>query len=301
MENFTIIVPTKNRYQDLVKCLTSISNQTVKPKEVIVVDSSDKIHSYKNYINNTKFLQIPATKSGLPSQRNQGLEIASKISEYVMFLDDDVILEIDFCENILKTFKLENRIAGVGGIISNYKISFMDYLLLRMFLMRGKEDGRFLPSGYVTVPILSKLNTPIETDFLPGGLCCYKLEAIKGMRFDTEYEQITGHAYCEDLDFSYRVSQKGKLIITPYARAMHNESPVARPDEYKQGIAQVVNRARLVKKMWGNSPYHWTCFGWAIFGQMMLNLAATTRGRSIKKVMGNIAGLKLVLQRFKDI
>ena len=302
MSRLSIIIPTKDRKNDLIKCLTSISHQSIKPEEIIIVDASNNINNYRNYVKkNIKLTHIPAIKTGSSSQRNQGLEIAYQKSKYVMLLDDDVILESNFCENILKTFDLQDGIVGVGGAISNYSISFIDNLLLKIFLMRGKGDGKFLPSGYATVPTLSKLKTPVEADFLSGGLSCYRLSAIKGLWFDTKYEEITGHAYCEDLDFSYRVSKRGKLIITPYARAIHKESPAARPDEFSHGIAQVVNRARLVKKIWGNRPYHWTCFCWAIFGQIILNLAATTRGRSIKRVMGNIAGLKLVLQRFKDI
>jgi GT2 family glycosyltransferase len=257
--------------------------------------------AYLAFLVPSKLIHTKASRAGLPSQRNQGLELVSLNSEYVMFLDDDVILKKDFCENILKTFRSKDNIIGVAGVISNYRVSLLNDLLLKLFMMRGKNEGRFLPSGYVTVPTAFKLKRPTEVEFISGGLSCYRLSAIKGMRFDPEYERFTGHAYCEDLDFSYRASQRGKLVITPYARAIHNESPTARPDDYNYGIAQIVNRARLVKKIWGNSKYHWACFSWAIFGQIILNSAMTINARSPKRVLGNLAGIKYTLQRFKDI
>jgi len=301
VEHLSIIIPTKNREQDLVRCLISIAHQSVKPHEIIIVDASDKVSDYEKYIGEMKLIHVKAHKAGLPSQRNQGLQLVHPSSKYVAFLDDDVILEKDFFENIVNTFSQSDEIVGVGGVITNYEIPRFHKLILKLFLMRGKKPGSILPSGYSTVPTLREITEPIESSFLPGGLCSYRLSAIKDMQFDHEYERFTGHAYCEDLDFSYRASQKGKLIITPDAKAIHSESPTSRPDDYSYGIAQTVNRARLVKKMWGNSPFHWACFSWAMLGQIILNLAMITQGRSIKRAIGNIAGLKFILKHFKDI
>jgi GT2 family glycosyltransferase len=301
MEQLSIIIPTKNRDQDLVQCLISIAHQSVKPREIIIVDASDEVSDYEKYTEKMKLVHVKAHKAGLPSQRNQGLQLISPTSKYVAFLDDDVILEKDFFENIANTFSQSNKIVGVGGVITNYDIPRFHKLILKLLLMRGRKPGSLLLSGYSTVPTLREITEPIESSFLPGGLSCYRLSAIKNMQFDHEYERFTGHAYCEDLDFSYRASQKGKLVITPDARAIHNESPTSRPSDYSHGVAQIVNRARLVKKMWGNSPYHWACFSWAMFGQIILNSAMTLSSRSPKRVLGNLAGIKYVLQRFKDI
>ena len=37
----SIVIPTKNRFQDLIKCIESIEVQTLLPDEIVIVDSSD--------------------------------------------------------------------------------------------------------------------------------------------------------------------------------------------------------------------------------------------------------------------
>lgn len=294
---FSIIIPTKNRERDLIDCLKSIAKQTLKPLEIIIIDATPDIgkeqkNNYTKAINSkdikTKYQR--AKKPGLPSQRNQGLKLISNKSKYVIFLDDDVILEQDYCSKLLETFYTAKNVVGVSGVIVNQKLPLLYKLLLRLFLIGGGRPGSILPSGYcyIVPPDVADI---IEVDFLSGGTCCYKLSAIKNLNFDPEYEKIIDNAYCEDLDFSIKASKRGKLLVNPKARLWHKESPFGRADEYRIGIAQVINRARLAYKMWGKNPYHWFCFVWAIWGQIILNLAMTTKGRSIKRTLGNLAGI----------
>ena len=41
MDKISVIIPTKDRTEDVIRCLKSISIQTVLPDEVVIVDSSD--------------------------------------------------------------------------------------------------------------------------------------------------------------------------------------------------------------------------------------------------------------------
>ena len=45
----SVIIPTKNRKDDVIACITSIFFQTIIPNEIIVVDSSDSEISGKLY------------------------------------------------------------------------------------------------------------------------------------------------------------------------------------------------------------------------------------------------------------
>ena len=38
----TVIIPTKNRPQDIVTCLESVLAQSVLPQEVVIIDASDE-------------------------------------------------------------------------------------------------------------------------------------------------------------------------------------------------------------------------------------------------------------------
>ncbi|WOE33281.1 MULTISPECIES: glycosyltransferase family 2 protein [unclassified Acinetobacter] len=96
---FSIIIPTFNRPNELVRCLDSVSIQTFKDYEVIVVDDGSKkkideelLNNYKfkvTYINNTVNL-------GAASARNIGIKAAT--GKYLSFLDDDD----EYCETFLE-------------------------------------------------------------------------------------------------------------------------------------------------------------------------------------------------------
>ncbi len=86
--DISVIIPTHNRAQLLPRALDSVLNQTLPPKEVIVVDdgSTDGTgtllsEQYPQCI----YLQQP--NRGVSSARNQGIETAT--GEWIAFLDSD--------------------------------------------------------------------------------------------------------------------------------------------------------------------------------------------------------------------
>lgn len=89
--NFSIIVPTYNRYEELFKSLDSLEKQTYKNFEVIVFDdgSTDNtfevISYYKKKLNLIYFRQ---ENSGKPAiVRNKAIKKSN--NEYIAFLDSD--------------------------------------------------------------------------------------------------------------------------------------------------------------------------------------------------------------------
>lgn len=86
--DISVIIPTHNREQLLPRALDSVLNQTLPPKEVIVVDdgSTDGTRAllseqYPQCI----YLQQP--NRGVSSARNRGIETAT--GEWIAFLDSD--------------------------------------------------------------------------------------------------------------------------------------------------------------------------------------------------------------------
>lgn len=89
----SVIIPAYNAEKTLVRCLDSVSNQTYKNLEVIVIDDGSKdltLQLLQNYSKehsnlNLQFYSIP--NSGPASARNYGIIHAS--GEYIAFLDSD--------------------------------------------------------------------------------------------------------------------------------------------------------------------------------------------------------------------
>jgi glycosyltransferase involved in cell wall biosynthesis len=119
MTLFTIVIPTRNRYNQISKCINSIIAQVISdpPPIIIVDDGSDKNNASANkqlcqkynlhYIYNE-------TASGPASARNRGASFAR--SHWIVFLDDDVITCSDWLQSIIsKLSKCPAEIIGIEG------------------------------------------------------------------------------------------------------------------------------------------------------------------------------------------
>src|SRR4051812_4878902 len=93
-KHLSIIICTKDREIDLTNALTSISQQSRPINELIIVDGSEV--QMTTVID--KFPDLPikyyyVRPPGLTKQRNIGLGKLDEKSDWVGFLDDDVVLE----------------------------------------------------------------------------------------------------------------------------------------------------------------------------------------------------------------
>ena len=138
MIKYSIVIPTYGRPQYLKKCLASIKIQSVKPQEVFVIDNNisfEMIGIVKDLVENIGSKKIKYIyRKGLINSgavaRNHGASLVS--TELVAFLDDDVVVDIDYYENILNIFDNDDQVVGVQGIdralIENYQVITSSYL-----------------------------------------------------------------------------------------------------------------------------------------------------------------------------
>ena len=115
----SIIIPTLNEEDCLVRLLDSLKKQNLKDYEIIIADagSIDKtIEVAKNY-------DCKIVPGGMPARgRNEGAKLAQ--GELLLFLDADIILPEDFLDIFLREFqKRKLDIASTDlGFLSNKKI-----------------------------------------------------------------------------------------------------------------------------------------------------------------------------------
>jgi glycosyltransferase involved in cell wall biosynthesis len=111
----SVIICTRNRQGDLEHCLESISRQTLRPDEVIIVDGSDT-DRLLTILNDQRFNKLALiykhTDPGLTRQRNVGIKMTS--GDILFFFDDDVELRNDYIEKIVEVYK-KDRLGNVGG------------------------------------------------------------------------------------------------------------------------------------------------------------------------------------------
>lgn len=263
--NISLVICTYMRPDSLLKLLYSIEAQIIKPNEIIIVDGSTTLDTQivlKNYDFDVTYFLVDDDNRGLTKQRNFGVSKTDKSTDVVAFLDDDLILEPNYFEEIIKTYQQNPKAIGVGGIDlventyslknPNQMYSKFEYFELDGWIkkegMRNKVRKIFglmtdlqpelIPSfshGRTGLPPNDKL---YEVEHFMGGIATYKKDLFHKIAFSKYFE---GYGLYEDYDFCVRAIKHGKLYINTKAKVHHYHAPSGRPNQYDYGKMVVRN------------------------------------------------------------
>jgi GT2 family glycosyltransferase len=271
------IICTRNRLEPLITCLASISQQTYPINQLIVVDSSEppmeSSTAFANSFNPERFVAAELiylkTQPALTFQRNQGVALST--TDVVFFFDDDVVVSPRFIEYLMETFKTHTEYGGGMGAIANVRIGqkrASDYLRHFFLLTHSLGTGRMQKSG---LPSHSHGRSEfMDVEILSGGLTAYRASVLREFNFD---EGVTGYAYMEDVDFSYRVSRRYKLFYDPRAVVEHRHVPIARDTVTANRKMYLVNHHYFFfKNVYPNCHLCIAHYVWAVLGLFILAL-----------------------------
>jgi GT2 family glycosyltransferase len=149
------------------------------------------------------------------------------------------------------------------------------------------SPGRLLPSGYYTTPVRATEAREAEALRLCG--LAFRRRVLDEFTFD---ESLEGYAFKEDIDFSYRVSQRYRLMVCPDARFRHFKAPASRISEREKSRMHVVNNYRIFRKNLQGTPLQWAAFCWALLGRLIYECARTAARRNPSYIAGAVQGLK---------
>jgi GT2 family glycosyltransferase len=264
---FSLIICTYMRPKPLLQLLQSVQVQTVYPNEILIIDGSTNGETQRiitnNSFKNLKYFLVSKEYRGLTKQRNFGISKVNSSLEIVCFLDDDTVLEKDYFEELVKTFKSNAAITGVGGVAineNNWKSveAGKRYNKMKYYFFDGfvyKEGQRNVVRNYLDLqsnlepgkmPDYSHGRTcgfPLngktyEVDLLIGMSMAFKKNVVDKIQFSTYFE---GYGLYEDADFSIRALQFGKNVINTKVQLNHYHNPSGRPNQYRYGKMVVRN------------------------------------------------------------
>ena len=223
---YSIIVPVFNRPDEVDELLESLSNQTLKDFEVIIVEDGsvktckDVCDKYADIL----VLHYYAKENSGPGQsRNYGAERAS--GDYLLILDSDVVLPENYLQAVEDTLR-EAATEAFGG-----------------------PDAAH-PSF---TPVQKAISYSMTSFFTTGGIRGGKAKLDKfyprsfnmGIRRDV-YLQLGGFSkmrFGEDIDFSYRIVEAGyQPRLFPKAWVWHKRRTDFRKffrQVYNSGIARI--------------------------------------------------------------
>ncbi len=276
----TIIICTKDRHVDLLRCIESILNQTFPASEITIIDSSKTAESRSiltSLLSTKTLLNYIHVNAGLTTARNIG--IAKSHGNILVFLDDDVILDKDYLKEIYTIFT-ENpnlKIGGItGNIIQDSKETFSrkhllenwaSYFISKIFFLFTYSNGNFQPSGFPT--FVYNLKVCVGIQCLSGSNMAFRREVIEEFKFD---EHLSGYSFMEDDDISYRVSQRYQNIYSPNAKLTHVVSPSARDRCKARNRMLIMNHRYLFKKNIPQTFKHKTAFCFSIMGLFLMEI-----------------------------
>lgn len=196
----SVIVPVYNVEQYLDRCIESITNQTLKDIEIILVDDKSPDNSPQkcdDWAKRDKRIKVihKSINEGLGFARNTGLKNA--IGEYVTFVDSDDWIDLNMYSDLYlqcKKYNADIIYSGLKRIDDNNNISFLPHI--DKFSIYQKNE---ILSQLMLNIISSAPNSRIERNIqVSVDTCLFRNDIIikNNIKFHSERELIS-----EDLFF----------------------------------------------------------------------------------------------------
>ena len=325
-----IFVPTSNRINSLRQCLDSLSNQSNKDFHVILVglkedDEIKKLISKFSQIEIDYFIQ---KKKGLIGAANEALEKSK--NEIFIRIDDDVILDENWYDNLIKTFEINEKIGGVTGptLMSEEGLKSRDLtaflerfknskIFLFRFLYRFYNDylyenkiyevSQFLQSGVFTLG--TNFNTSLSKEISDVNnleACNWSARTLilrKIGGFDEIY--LKGLGDYHEADAAFKIKKAGyRLVFNPNVKLRHNVEvgvvDKARPAPYWRIQNFIIFYFRFFKIKSANQFFRFLSNLLMQNCYYLFRFLTTGKTNQLGSIPGTIVGFSKVIFNYKN-
>lgn len=295
--SISIIIATKNRHEQLRRCLESVVSCGCSYREIIVVDSSTDDAIQKG---NEEAVQSSGGRyryepgAGLSAARNLGIEKSS--GDIVVFADDDFIVDKHWLEKLVQNYDDPEVVCCTGRMLP-YREDEMSQLFERSMSPDAGDKKRVFTRKDLSILKLLAAATSVGEKRLyhktPGpwavgrGFCSFRRWIFdKVGYFDTN---LGGGAPClggDETDMFYRVLKtRYKTVYEPEAIIYHDHRQTFEEllkDEHRCGF---LTRA-FISKYYPRDLYMFLCF-WGYFFHILLAVIKAWLGpdTNLKKLL----------------
>lgn len=212
-----IILVNYNGYKDTIECVESLRKINFNNYKIIVVDNASTNNSIIHLKKSCNDCTILESKNnlGFAGGNNLAIDYAiNKGAEYILLLNNDTLVDPGFLDDMLETYKKEDKIGLVGCKIMNYpkkNIIWYGGGYINWF--------KFIPEHYgINEVDKGQCDKEKEVDFITGCCMLVKKEVFEksGLLPDDYF------MYFEDVDFCVMVKNSGyKMWYNPKAVIYH--------------------------------------------------------------------------------
>jgi GT2 family glycosyltransferase len=300
----SVLVPTRNRPDDLRTFLRSLVTQTRKPEELVIVDSSDQpIEAIvrEGLEGSGIVLLYGRSEPGTSLQRNIAVGMAH--GDILVFCDDDVVLERDCIEMLLPCFDLDRTppVGGVAGTIVNAPYAGRAVELVYGFFglthWTDRDDPRLYASGGMRY--VAKPTRILDVPAVSSTITAFRRECFTTERWA---EFLPGYTINEDVELSFRIARQWTLVQTPHARALHNESPAGRHTFASHVSRLIYAKYWFVRRHRPHDALHIGALAWANLGLLALYTRRGLQGEpGMRAIMGGVVdGYRRCLRDWRE-
>lgn len=290
-----LIIPTRNRPENLFLTLQYFSKHRIKFYRIVVVDSSNKnlktnITNICNQFKVDLFFSKPSTSK----QRNLGLKKLSQYKlDFIMFLDDD----LQFYTNSFKIMDIhikKNKKKYIGFGFNNThlkkKKKLLEQIKVSSFIKKlglySSKKGLVLDNGWQTK--IEDLKKNLESEWLPTSASIFKKNLISCKYFDRSFGT---YSYLEDLDYSLQINPKRQKFFSVVANAKFIHLKDVVRTSFFFGYYEFINRFKIVNKF---NLKKKKFFFMAICKITITAFSVINNYRNISKLLGNTVALFLL-------
>jgi len=219
----SIIVVTCGIGGYLNDCLESLKGQTHPYLEIIVIDNSCDSHfnlQMPKAHPDVRFYISPVNLFYCESL-NKGINLSK--GDFVLCLNDDVILDKKFIEEALSGFLFDSKIGMVSGKVLRRDRKTIDSTGLFLSPWRTAKER-----GYNRID-KGKFNTKEYVFGVTGAVGFYRRQMLEEIKEDNDYFDSDFCFFYEDLDLAWRAQRAGwRCYYVPSAIAYHVRGGSAR-------------------------------------------------------------------------
>lgn len=192
-EKLSVIIPTRNRCEQLKRAVNSILNQTWNNIEIIIIDdaSTDNTAQYvTELITNNKYVKFISNDKAIGGSRSRNLGINIATGYYIGFLDDD---DTWHPQKAYKQISLLTTSKKYSATTCNFKIIYHNFPINRIKKIPQSSDSQDI----------------LKSNYLGGASMCltYKHLLLQVNGFD---ESLLS---CQDWDIWVKLQNLGKIGI----------------------------------------------------------------------------------------
>ena len=201
----SIVIVTIGAQDYLWHCLDSIKTQSYPNLEIIVIDNSLDVNFSASIRQSFPRVKLCSSMQNLyyGASLNKGIELSQ--GEFILCLNDDVILDKEFIQESLKGFWVKNNIGMVSGKVLRAAGKILDSTGLFLSVWRTAKErgygqlelGQFDKSGFIFGAC--------------GAAAFYRREMLEAIKIKGNYFDVDFGMFYEDLDIAWRAQKRGWL------------------------------------------------------------------------------------------